>query len=154
VRLGPSVNVLDPVLVTARREYTLDKDGFTARRRTGWGRYFTSTDIEKRNPQYLSDMLTEVPGIRVDHRPGGATIREDRRSTILGGGRPGSCPTVWVDGTQWRSVEPGDIDEFVSPREVAGLEVYKPGEAPVQFRAIDDCVTLVVWTQPPAPVGP
>lgn len=155
VTLGPAVNQLDPVLVTARRNYALDKDGFSARRRTGWGKYFTYADIEKRNPQYLSDMLTQVSGIRVDHRPGGATVREDRRSTILGGGRPGgSCPTVWVDGTQWRSVEPGDIDQFVSPREVAGLEVYKPGEAPVQFRAIDDCVTLVVWTQPPVPASP
>ncbi|HST06678.1 MAG TPA: carboxypeptidase regulatory-like domain-containing protein [Gemmatimonadaceae bacterium] len=153
VTLGPSVNVLDPVLVTARRNYALDKDGFTARRRTGWGTYFTSTDIEKRNPQYLSDMLTAVPGIQVNHRPGGATISTTQLNTILGGGRPSSCPTFWVDGTQWRSVEPGDIDQFVSPREVAGLEVYKPREAPVQFRTIDDCVTIVVWTQPPTPVA-
>ena len=155
VTLGPAVNQLDPVLVTARRNLVLDKDGFTARRRTGWGKYFTAEDIEKRNPQYLSDMLTQVPGIRVDRRPGGATVREDRRTSILGGGRPGgSCPTVWVDGSQWRSVEPGDIDQFVSPREVAGLEVYKPGDAPVRFRALDDCITLVVWTQPPVPVSP
>jgi carboxypeptidase family protein len=153
VRLGPSVNILDPVLVTARRNYALDKDGFTARRRTGWGTYFTYADIEKRNPQYLSDLLTAVPGVRVDHRPGGATIQVNQLNTILGGGRPGSCPTFWVDGTQWRSVEPGDIDQFVSPRELAGVEVYKPREAPVQFRTIDDCLTIVVWTQPPAPVG-
>jgi hypothetical protein len=153
VTLGPSINVLDPVLVTARRNYALDKNGFTARRRTGWGTYFTSTDIEKRNPQYLSDMLTAVPGIRVDHRPGGATISTTRQDAILGGGRPSACPVLWVDGTQWRSVEPGDIDQFVSPREVAGIEVYKPRQAPVQFTVIDDCVTVVVWTQPPTPVA-
>jgi hypothetical protein len=149
VTLGPTANVLDPVLVTARRNYELDKDGFNARRRAGWGTYFTYSDIEKKNPQYLSDVLSEVPGISVDHRPGGASIRANQNMTILGGGRPGSCPTVWVDGTQWRSVEPGDVDQFISPREIAGLEVYKPREAPVQFRAIDDCVTIVVWTQQP-----
>jgi hypothetical protein len=54
-----------------------------------------------------------------------------------------------VDGTQWRSIEAGDIDQFVSPREVAGMEVYKPGYAPVQFRGVEDCLTVVVWTQQP-----
>jgi hypothetical protein len=153
VTLGPSLNVLDPVLVTARRNSALDKDGFTARRRAGWGRYFTSTDIEKRNPQYLSDVLTAVPGVRVDHRPGGATISTNEVTTILSGGRPGVCPAFWVDGTLWRSVEPGDIDQFVSPREIAGIEVYKPRETPAQFRTLDDCLTIVVWTQPPTPVA-
>ena len=151
VTLGPSLNVLDPVLVTARRNYALDKSGFTARRRSGWGKYFTSTDIEKRSPQLLSDVLTAVPGIRVDHRPGGATISPNEMTTILSGGRPGACPAFWVDGTLWRSIEPGDIDQFVSPREIAGLEVYKPRETPVQFRTMDDCLTIVVWTQPPTP---
>ena len=95
VTLGPSVNVLDPVLVTARRNYALDKDGFTARRRAGWGKYFTSTDIEKRNPQYLSDMLTAVPGIQVDHRPGGATISTTEVWTrSWAAGRPSACPSV------------------------------------------------------------
>jgi hypothetical protein len=74
-------------------------------------------------------------------------------TTILSGGRPAACPAFWVDGTLWRSVEPGDIDQFVSPREIAGLEVYKPRETPAQFRTLDDCLTIVVWTQPPTPVA-
>lgn len=148
VTMGPRVNVMDPVLVTARRAYALEKDGFMARQRSGWGTYFTQDQIETRNPQYLTDILTVVPGIRVVHSPGGATIREERMSSILGGGRGGPCTNVWVDGTQWRTIEPGDIDAFVSPRDVAALEVYRGGTAPVQFRGLNDqCVTLVVWTQ-------
>jgi hypothetical protein len=150
VTLGPMVNLLDPVLVTARRNYALEKDGFVARQRSGWGRYFTHADIERRNPQYLTDMLTALPGIRIDHRPGGASIRGQSVTSILGAGRSGgNCPTVWVDGKQWRTIEPGDIDHFVSPREIAGLEVYRPSEAPAQFRGINDCITIVVWTQSP-----
>src|SRR5205823_14115383 len=54
VILGPRVNVLDPVMVTARRNYALERDGFFSRRRTGEGKYFTADEIEKRNPANLS----------------------------------------------------------------------------------------------------
>jgi hypothetical protein len=148
VTLGPSVNVLDPVLVTARANSALEKDGFAARRRTGWGKYFTSEDIAKRNPYQVSDMLTEVPGIRVVHGLGGATIQDNSAKYILGGGRGGSCTRVWVDGYEWRMVDAGDIDTFVQPLDIIGLEVYKAHEAPVQYRGVDDnCVTLVLWTR-------
>jgi hypothetical protein len=146
VTLGPVVNLLDPVLVTARRNYTLDRSGFTAREHKADGVFFTSDDIQKRNPQYITDMLHEVPGIRVDHVPGGTSIRTDMITAISGGHTGGRCPTVWVDGNQWRSAT-DQIDDFVFPSEVVGLEVYKPGRAPVQFRDVDDCITLVIWTE-------
>jgi protocatechuate 3,4-dioxygenase beta subunit len=148
VTLGPSVNVLDPVLVTARANYALDKDGFTARQRNGWGKYFTREQIQKRNPYNLTDILTEVPGIRITRGIGGASVQSERASYILGGGRGGGCTRVWVDGFEWHVAEAGDIDTFVSPRDVLGLEVYKAHEAPIQFRGVDDnCIVLVVWTR-------
>jgi hypothetical protein len=53
-----------------------------------------------------------------------------------------------VDGFEWRSAEPGDLDTFVSPRDVIGLEVYRPNEAPVQYRGVDDnCTVMLVWTR-------
>ena len=147
VVLGPRVTVMDPVLVTARRNYALEKDGFLARQRSGWGTYFGHDEIEKRNPDRLTDILTAVPGIRIARGVGGASIVSDRQTSILGGGR-GGCARLWVDGTEWRLIDPGDADAFISPREIAGLEVYKPGTAPVQFRSMDDrCVTVIVWTQ-------
>jgi hypothetical protein len=147
VTLGPVVNLLDPVLVTARRNYALDKVGFTARQHAGAGSFFTSDDIDKRNPQYISDILRDIPGIRVDHFAGGTSIQSATRiTTILGGHWGGHCPTVWVDGNQWRSAS-DQVDEFVFPREVTGIEVYKPGEAPMKFRDVDECITLVIWTE-------
>jgi hypothetical protein len=139
VTLGPSVNVLDPVLVTARQNFALDRNGFSARERTGWGRYITREQIEKRNQHNLTDMLTDMPGIRVVHGLGGATVQDERSRAILSGGRPtGACPRVWVDGFEWHIAEPGDLDMFVSPHDIIGIEVYKPNEAPIQYRGVDD----------------
>jgi hypothetical protein len=148
VVLGPRVNLLDPVLVTARRNYALERDGFLARQKSGWGTYFTAEDIQKRNPQYISDMLRTVNGISVVHSTGGTVIRDERkiRSSILGGGRSG-CVRLWVDGSEWRIVDPGDLDSFVSPSEVTGLEVYRSGSAPAQFRGVEECVVILIWTQ-------
>jgi hypothetical protein len=148
VTLGPSVSVLDPVLVTARANYALDKNGFSARQRTGWGKYFTSEDIAKRKPYEVSDILRDVPGIRVVRGIGGASIQDNSARYILGGGRGGSCTRVWVDGYEWRMVDAGDIDTFVQPRDILGLEVYKAHEAPIQYRDVDDnCITILMWTR-------
>jgi len=149
VTLGPSVNVLDPVLVTARANYALEKDGFIARQRAGWGKYLTREQIQKRNPYQITDMLREVPGIRIVRGIGGATVQDERPRAILSGGRPtGACPRFYVDGFLWQVAEPGDIDMFVSPKDVLGIEVYKWNEAPPQYRGVDDyCIVMLVWTR-------
>jgi len=151
VTLGPSVNVLDPVLVTARANYVLDKNGFTARQRSGWGRYFTHEQIQKRNPYNLTDFLTDVPGVHVVQGLGGASIQSDRVGSIFGG-TAGGCAHIWVDGFEWRIAEPGDIDTFVSPRDIIGLEVYRPSEAPAQYLPpynpkCPPSVVVLVWTR-------
>jgi hypothetical protein len=43
---------------------------------------------------------------------------------------------------------PGDLDMFINPEDVIGLEVYQPGEVPTKFRKFDrGCLTLVIWTE-------
>jgi hypothetical protein len=151
VTLGPSVNVLDPVLVTARANYALDKNGFTARQRSGWGKYFTREQIQKRNPYNLTDFLSDLPSVHVVHGLGGASIQSDRVGSVFGG-TAGGCAHIWVDGFEWRIAEPGDIDTFVSPRDIIGLEVYRPSEAPAQYLPPYDpkcppSVVILVWTR-------
>ena len=145
VSLGITANILDPVLVTARRNAALEREGFFQRQRSGWGTYITREEVEKRKPQFVTDLLTNVSGIRVVRTMSGTIVRSDRITSITG--RGGGCTRLWVDGTEWRMVMPGDLDAFISTRDLAGIEVYRPGEAPAQFTAIDQCVTLVVWTQ-------
>jgi hypothetical protein len=143
VTLGPALNIMDPVLVTARRNYALEKRGFFQRQRAGWGKYFTQDDIKARNPQFLTDILREVPGFRVGRAIGGTVVQSGNRLYGSGGG----CTHLYVDGVKWRVQYPGDLDSFVSMRDVAGIEVYRLGSAPVQFRGIDQCAVIVVWTQ-------
>ena len=148
VTLGPTATVLDAVLVTARQNYALEKNGFITRKRLGWGTFFTREQIQKRNPYNLTDILTDVPGIRVAHRPGGATIETNSKPRSIMGGSSSGCTQVWVDGSSWMNVDPGDIDSFVPPNEIVGLEVYRPHQSPVQYGGIDDsCVVLLVWTR-------
>jgi hypothetical protein len=147
VALGPTAPVLDAVLVTARQNYALEKSGFASRKRLGWGNFFTRDEIQKRNPYNLTDILTDVPGIRVVHGLGGATIQDNNPKSILGAGR-GGCTRVWVDGSEWGAVDAGDIDTFVLPNEIIGLEFYRARRAPIQYGGADqECVVLIVWTR-------
>lgn len=145
VALGPTANILDPVLVTARRNSALEKQGFFQRQRAGLGTYITREEVDKRKPQFLTDLLTNVSGIRVVRTMSGTIVRSDQINSITGGG--GRCTRLWVDGAEWRVVMPGDLDAFISTRDLAGVEIYRPRETPAQFAGFDDCVTLVVWTQ-------
>ena len=147
VTLGAKANLLDPVLVTARRDYELEKSGFNARKRGPAGHFFSREDIDRRKPNYISDMLKNLPGFDVTSQRGGTVVSGRRRPTNIVGGNP-ACNRVFIDGFEWKNLQPGDLDMFVNPDDVIGLEVYQPGDEPAQFRTFDrGCVTLVVWTQ-------
>ena len=147
VTVGAKANVLDPVLVTARRDYELEKSGFNARKRGASGHFFSREDIDRRKPNYISDMLKNLPGFTVTNQRGGTVVSGRSRPTSIMSGNP-ACNRVFIDGFEWKNLQPGDLDMFVNPDDVIGLEVYQPGDEPAQFRTFDrGCVTLVVWTQ-------
>lgn len=145
--LGDKVTSLDPVLVTARRDYALDKSGFTARKRAGGGHFFTREDIDRRDPNSITDMVKNLPSVTVTRVRGGTVVRGRGGITSMYSAPP-PCTRVFIDGFEWRDLQPGDLDMFVNPDDVIGLEVYQAGEVPSQFRKFDrGCLTLVVWTQ-------
>jgi hypothetical protein len=147
ITVGPKVSLLDPVLVTARRDMALEKSGFNARKRAGGGTFFTREDIDRRKPNDITDMVKNVTGVTVTRQRGGAVVSGRSRVTSMYSSGP-SCSRVYVDGFEWSNLMPGDLDMFVDPDDVIGLEVYQPGDVPAQFRKFDrGCVTLVVWTQ-------
>lgn len=142
--LGRVVNVMDPVLVVARANYTLERTGFNARKRSGNGYYFNREDIERRQPNYITNMLVNIPQVMVAQSRGGSVVQQRRR--VIGGGT--ACTRLYVDGFEWRNLMPGDLDA-INPADVIGLEVYPGQVVPSQFRDTFDrgCITLVVWTQ-------
>ena len=143
VQLGAFVPELSPVEVVSRRDEGLQKVGFLDRKRTSAGGYFIGPDqLEKRNALRFSDILRTTPGIRVQEQNGQAMIISTRSAAGNG------CVTMYVDGAQWQQLEPGDLDSFVQPGEVAAIEVYNGSSTPPQFMTPgQNCASVVVWTK-------
>jgi carboxypeptidase family protein/TonB-dependent receptor-like protein len=141
VTLAPKVNVLDPVLITARRDVALEKAGFNSRKRTQHGYFITREDIDRRKPNNISDMLRNIPGVTVSYQRGGVVI--SGRSAVRT-----TCTSVIIDGFEWRGMQAGDLDMVVNPDDVIGLEVYEEYDAPAQYNRYDrGCLTLMIWRQ-------
>jgi len=143
VKLGVLVPQLTPVEVTSRREEGLQKVGFLDRKRTSAGGYFiTQEDLDRRKPIKFSDVLRTTPGLRVTESNGQAMISSTRSAQGNG------CVTVYVDGAPWQQLDPGDLDTFVQPNEVAAVEVYSGASIPAQFvTPSQNCSAVVVWTK-------
>lgn len=143
VQLGAFVPELSPVEVVSRRDDGLQKVGFLDRKRTSAGGYFLGPEqLERRNALKFSDILRTTPGIRISESNGQAMISSTRAAQGNG------CVTMYVDGAQWQQLEPGDLDAFVQPNEVAAVEVYNGAAVPAQFSTPGQgCAAVVVWTK-------
>src|SRR5688572_15519038 len=56
---------LTPVVITGRTDLTGWRAGFYQRKTLGTGHFYTSDDIDKRNPSMMSDMFRMIPGVSV-----------------------------------------------------------------------------------------
>ena len=146
IKLPKYVAIMDPVLVTARRSASLDKVGFSQRKKSGMGYYLGPDQIQAIHPNYLTDILRRVPGLHVSYGPQGEEVQSSRGVSSLTGAA--GCVQYYVDDMPWQSAMPGDINQFVNGNEVVGLEVYNGPGTPVQYtRGMQDCTTIVVWTK-------
>lgn len=142
LQLDDFVPVLETVRVNAQRERSLDNVGFARRKRIGSGWYLDGQELEGRKQSLnFSDVLRVAPGI-VIQRSGDRQYIASSRDPMNG------CVSVWIDGSQWQQLEPGDIDDFVRPHELAAIEVYSPTTTPAEYQGISrgNCSTVVVWT--------
>jgi hypothetical protein len=145
VRLGNLVPELSPVEVLSRRDEGLQSVGFLDRKRnSAGGRFMGTEEIEKRNALQFTDLMRTMPGMRVSSSGDGQAMVTSSRSSSGSG-----CVTIIVDGAKWQQLQPGDLDSFVRPEEVAAIEVYASGASmPPQFATPgQDCGAVVVWTK-------
>jgi hypothetical protein len=141
IKLTKFVETMDPVLVTARREAALDKVGFTQRSKTGMGYYMGPERLEHMHPPFVTDLLRQVPGLRVLRSYNGDIITSTRTT---GNG----CVQYYLDDTPYSEMIPGDINNIVTGKEVMALEVYQGGVVPPQYeRSGASCVTIILWTR-------
>jgi hypothetical protein len=117
---------------------------FETRRRQGIGHFVTRSEIEKRHPLLLSDMMRMIPGAIVMNGDNGRTALRFARA-----GRDNCPPQFFVDGIQAYGFS---IDD-VPPGDVEGVELYAGAAGlPPEFnrmRGQTICGTVAIWTRIP-----
>jgi hypothetical protein len=125
--------------------------GFWERRERRIGYYITREDIEKKNPQRLTDLLRGLPGAKVMPGPNGlGQFVSFARVRGLDGKL---CPAaLYVDGRPFR-MSPVGVDDFY-PDMVEAIEAYAgSSRLPPQFNATGtpagnpQCGVIVIWTR-------
>lgn len=135
--VGERANMLSTVTVMGKRSNsTRDITGFLERAHSGFGHYITAADIERRSTISITDALRTTPGVRVSPGRFGYQIYV----------RGGCSPEVYVDGTlMYNGAE--NLDQFVQPEQVAGIEVYAGvAGAPMQYPG-NGCGSILIWTK-------
>lgn len=135
---------LDGVMVSARAHPFIEN--FDRRRRRGVGTFITPLEIERRRASQSSDVLRQVPMVRLVRLPtGGVGIRfpgvlSIRRST------EDCIPMLWVDGQRAPSLEIDDIraDDLMAIELYRGASVV-PNEFATSGRT--QCGVVVIWTK-------
>lgn len=139
--------VLDTVRVKATRVANRDMGAFDARRKSyGIGRFFTSREIGARHPLLLSDLFRTIPGMRVERY----TESEKGLTLIqLHGSFNEWCePAIYLDGQFMGELSAEDVDDWIKPSMVAGIEIYSGAIVPPEFsRGMQgpSCGSVVIW---------
>lgn len=132
---------LAPLTVEVRSR-VLERRGFYERQTQGYSAtYFTREDIEARNAQNLSELFTDLPGMRLV--PGGLDGPELVFTRATDFQNSGVCrPALFMDG-----VKSGIrlYDMILDPTHVEGIELYVGSAIPGQFN--DSCGAVLVWTR-------
>ena len=144
VALSTLKAVLDTVRVTASRPSDRMRSGFLERRRSGVGRFLTQEDIRLRHPIVTSDIFRTVSGIRVQYD----ADRFDLRILMRGAVDEWCAPVIYIDGRQMLALSADEIDTWMRPKDIVGIEVYAGAGLPAQFeQGMSACGSIVIWTR-------
>lgn len=140
VQMVPVDFALDPVIALAVRRSRLEQVGFYDRLEVGIGHFVTREELVQSEQFNVSEVLREVPGVRVF--PG---IARANRIQLRGG----CLPRVVLDGLllSGRVV----IDDLVSTYDIEALEVYHGASAPILYTGETTCGVVMIWTRDPGP---
>ena len=160
IGLVPEPLEMEPLVATAVRLRRLETRGFYERKYWGelvsGGTFFTAEDIERRNPTRITHMIADAPGVRLGGC--GARLNSCRlyNSRIPDASSSEGClMSVYLDGilvvrrSRTGRGSSSNINDFVIPIEIAGVEVYRgPSELPAEFAGMESrCGAVVIWTK-------
>jgi hypothetical protein len=142
VKLVTLKSVLATVKVTASRERYDMLRAFQQRSRSGMGRFLTADDVARLQPTNTSDLFRSLPGMYVDNRDA------DTKILMRGIMEERCAPEIYLNGTAMSGLTIADVDAFVRPKELLGIEVYAAGMVPGQFQlGMTGCGSVVIWTR-------
>ena len=135
---------LDTIKVTAQRVYTRPLPDFERRMRRGFGRFFDEKELERRKPNFLTDLLRTLPGVYVVPSTWGGDDVLMRGGPGLG---RGLCrPDLVIDGSRQINDATFPVNTLVWANELRAVEVYEPSVVPPEFQTMTGCGAIVVWT--------
>jgi len=120
---------------------------FEARRRSGFGHFFTQAEIQRRNTVYVTELIRTLLSVEVleVHDHGGALPSYYASSRRFS---PNTClMTVVLDNVVLPT--PFDLELLPPPSSIAGIELYSgPSTVPPIFAPYDKrCGVILVWTK-------
>lgn len=149
VYLDPDAVLLAPLEIRAtERSRSPVLASFYQRLAIGLGGHaITREEIERRNPRLVTDLLVDVPGVRLESGGIGANNRivSFARAIPRTGGR---CPVqIWVDGMHVQGEVP--LDELATPDLLEGIEIFRGiSTIPAEFITPDArCGVIALWTK-------
>jgi TonB-dependent starch-binding outer membrane protein SusC len=153
VTLSPVAAPLETVNVMADTMIVPGMRGFQERKARGTGKFFTREDIERMQARLFTDVLRRVPGMqvqRVNSSYGAGYSVQTGRTQSINGGRV--CPVLfYINGAPFPMLGDVPINNFISPEEVAAVEVYTgASQLPPQFNSSmynSRCGVVVIWTR-------
>lgn len=148
VAMGTFEAVLDTLRIKASEIRGADEGGFAQRKRSlGMGKFLSEEDIRRRNPTETSDLLKAVSGVS-------ATTGEIKMRGAFGSAfenASGMCsPAVFLDGHYMSGqipISPTELDSWVRPNQIAGIEIYHDAPPPQFQVALSGCGSIVIWTK-------
>ena len=145
VELTTVDRLMDTIRIVAQRVNSVDLEGFERRRRTTDGVFFDAETARRRAPFSVFQLLREVPSLRIEG------LGLERRILMRAGDSffGGCSPAFFLNGIQMPAELLVDLDVFVLPEELQGMEVYRGTNVPGEFRNFTDCGAVVVWTKRP-----
>ncbi len=155
VRLTPHIALLAPVEIVAMGAPSTSPilANMEWRKRHGFGMRISREQIEARNPLNVTDVLQEMPGVRVDRQGSGTSRRVIHLGPPLPGPRGGDCPVqIFLDGMlATRNVPGGDVtvDDLVEPADIEAIEIFKGlASVPAEFlNPQSRCGVIAIWTK-------
>ncbi len=145
VELSTLKTVLDTVRILAsRRVYDRDTNGFQSRMRSGMGRYLTDVDVARRAPIRVSELFEVMGGVRLEYDGGGF----ERTILVRGATSEWCAPPIFLNGQRLGGITADDLDVWVRPNEVKGIEVYAGIGAPMEYQVgLSGCGSILIWTK-------